>query len=145
MSPDALIEALSGSIITQPDGVVIYLNAAGKPHRTAGPAVVYPDGSLLWYRNNRLHREDGAAIIHPDGEERWYQNGKRHRIDGPAIVYPNGEQHWYQQGLLHRTDGPAIVYSDGHQRWYLNGEEFSEEEFNQCIADGGYNDARCAN
>ena len=71
LSPDALIEALSGSIITQPDGVVVYLNAEGKPHRTAGPAIVYPDGD---------------------------------------------------------------------QRWFLNGEEVSEETFNQRIADGGYSD-----
>ena len=49
MSPDALIEALSGSVITRPDGVVVYLNAEGKPHRTAGPAIVYPNGMRAWY------------------------------------------------------------------------------------------------
>ena len=144
MTTDTLIDALSGYVVTQSDGTVEYRNAVGQTHRIDGPAVVDPDGSLMWYRNDRLHREDGAAIIHPDGEEHWYQNGKRHRIDGPAIIHHDGEQHWYQQGLLHRIDGPAVTRADGHQRWFLNGEEFSEEKFNQCIADGGYNDARCA-
>ena len=75
MSPDALIEALSGSIITQPDGVVIYLNAAGKPHRTAGPAIVYPNGNLRWCRNGVYHRTDGPAIVYPNGMRAWYLNG----------------------------------------------------------------------
>ena len=75
LSPDALIEALSGSIITQPDGVVIYLNAAGKPHRTAGPAIVYPDGTLRWCRNGVYHRTDGPAVEFADGFRRWFING----------------------------------------------------------------------
>ena len=75
MSPDALIEALSGSIITQPGGVVVYLNAAGKPHRTAGPAIVYPDGNQRWCRNGVYHRTDGPAIVYPNGMRAWYLNG----------------------------------------------------------------------
>ena len=58
MTYDALIEALSGSIITQPDGVVVYLNAAGKPHRTDGPAIVYPNGLRAWYLNGVAMWED---------------------------------------------------------------------------------------
>ena len=75
MSPDALIEALSGSIITQPDSVVVYLNAEGKPHRTAGPAIVYPDGNQRWCRNGVYHRTDGPAIVYPNGMRAWYLNG----------------------------------------------------------------------
>ena len=75
MSPDALIEALSGSVITQPDGVVVYLNAAGKPHRTDGPAIVYPDGNLRWCRNGVYHRTDGPAIVYPNGMRAWYLYG----------------------------------------------------------------------
>ena len=123
MTPDILIEALQGTVETQGDGTICYRNAQGQTHRTSGPAIVRADGSRA-----------------------WFQNGKRHRTDGPAIIYATGEEHWYQNGNRHRTDGPTSVYPDGrHQRWCLNGEEFSEEEFNQRIADGGYSDARCAN
>ena len=31
---------------------------------------------------------------------------------------------------LHREDGPAVEYVDGTLEWWLNGEEFTEEEFN---------------
>ena len=117
MSPDALIEALSGSVITQPDGVVVYLNAAGKPHRTAGPAIVYPDGN-----------------------QRWCRNGVYHRTDGPAIVFPTGEQYWIQNGSCHRTDGPAVVCADGSVCWFLNDIRLSEEECNRRIASGEYRD-----
>lgn len=75
LSPDALIEALSGSVITQPDGVVVYLNAAGKPHRTDGPAVITATGSRYWYRNGKLHRTDGPAIMFSGGSCDWYLNG----------------------------------------------------------------------
>ena len=103
LTTDTLIDALSGYVDTRSDGTVVYRNAVGQTHRIDGPAVVYPDGSLMWYRNNRLHREDGAAIIHPDGEQHWYQSGKRHRTDGPAIVHANGAQEWWINGTEYNS------------------------------------------
>ena len=136
----ALIEVLSLTRQEYENGTVIYRNHLGERHRVHGPAEVWPDGFCAWYQNGRLHRVGGAAVIYPNWEERWYQNDQLHRTDGAAVIYNSGERHWYQNGTLHRVDGPAIVYSDGDQRWFLNGEEVSEEKFNQCIADGGYND-----
>ena len=72
---DALIEALSGSIVTDSHGTVKYLNRHGQLHRTAGP-----------------------AVIHPNGTESWYQYGKRHRVGGPAIVFSNGVCAWFLNG-----------------------------------------------
>ena len=93
MSPDALIEALSGSVITQPDGVVVYLNAEGKPHRTAGPAIVYPDGNQRWCRNGVYHRTDGPAIVYPNGMRAWYLNGVAMVEDEHSRRIASGDYH----------------------------------------------------
>ena len=116
MTPDALIEELCAIVETTERGTVIYRNAAGRYHRTAGPAVVYFTG-----------------------EQHWYQNGVLHREDGPAIVYPGGNKCWYRNGRMHRTDGPASIFW-GTRHWYLNGTEVSEEEFNLRIASGDYHE-----
>jgi hypothetical protein len=47
------------------------------PHREDGPAIVYPDGTQLWYRNGQRHRDDGPSEVFPDGKQFWYQNGFR--------------------------------------------------------------------
>ena len=117
MTPVALIEALSGSVETTATGAVIYRNADGRPHRINGP-----------------------AIIHPSGAEFWYQNGLLHRIGGAAVSYPTGDQHWLQNGRYHRTDGPAVIQEGGYVCWFLNDMRLSEEEFNQRIASGEFND-----
>ena len=75
MTPDALIEALSSIVETTKLGAVIYRNAAGEYHRTAGPAIVYPDGNQRWCRNGVYHRTDGPAIVYPNGMRAWYLNG----------------------------------------------------------------------
>ena len=77
MGHDALIDALSGTVDTWSDGTVVYRNAVGQPHRTDGPAVIYPSGTRAWYQNGVLHRLDGPAVIYSNGTERWYQNGLR--------------------------------------------------------------------
>ena len=98
MTPDALIEALQGTVETLSDGTVFYRNAQGQTHRTTGP-----------------------AIILSNGDEYWYQNGKRHRIDGPAVIRADGTKAWYQNDRLHRTDGPAVIHADGTKAWYVRG------------------------
>ena len=75
MTPDALIEALSGSVETTATGAVIYRNADGRPHRINGPAIIHPSGAEFWYQNGLLHRTDGAAIMFSGGVCNWYLNG----------------------------------------------------------------------
>ena len=41
--------------------------------------------------------------------------------------------YYNEQGQLYREDGPAVEYADGTKVWYLNGEEYSEQEFNNLI------------
>ena len=114
MTPDALIEELCAIIETTGLGTVIYRNAEGRFHRTAGPAIVFHTGV-----------------------QHWYQNGVLHREDGPAVIYTNGSLLWYRNGVLHRTDGAACILN-GIRYWFLNGEEVSEEEFNRRITTGDY-------
>jgi hypothetical protein len=39
----------------------------------------------------RIHREDGPAMIYANGTEVWYSDGKVHRTDGPAMVTQKSE------------------------------------------------------
>jgi hypothetical protein len=45
------------------------------------PAIIYKNcednqrsGSKWWYINGKQHREDGPAVIFPDGSQLWYLN-----------------------------------------------------------------------
>ena len=58
------------------NGVVIYRNHLGERHRVHGPAVTYPSGTVLWYRNGLLHRTDGPAITYAVGTCYWYLQGR---------------------------------------------------------------------
>ena len=67
------------------------------------------------------------------GDTRYRNHlGQRHRIHGPAVVWADGEKWWLQNDLLHRTDGPAVE-TDGYKHWYLNGERFTEAQWNERI------------
>ena len=68
------------------------------------------------------------------GTRRYYNAANQlHRDEGPAIEWRNGTKSWFQYGIRHRTDGAAIEYSDGDKAWYINGEELTEDEFNQRV------------
>ena len=81
-------------------------------------------------KDEELHRIDGPAIEWNHGDKSWYINGLRHREDGPACEYINGIKEWYQNGRRHREDGPAYEYP-GIKQWFIEGEELTEDEFNQ--------------
>ena len=61
MSCDRLIEALAGYIETDKIGTVTYYNRLGDRHRDDGPAVIFADGTEIWYQNGVFHRTDGNA------------------------------------------------------------------------------------
>ena len=69
MNHDALIDALSGYIETWPDGSVRYRNGAGQYHRTNGPAIIWPDGTALWYLNGIYLREEEIKTLTETGSE----------------------------------------------------------------------------
>ena len=65
---DIFIEITTSSIMICMNGVL---------HRHDGPAIIYSDGSKVWYKNDKLHRDDGPAVIYSDGSKTWYKNGVR--------------------------------------------------------------------
>ena len=52
----------------------------GKRHCLDGPAVVFPDGTKMWYLNNKRHRVDGPAIEWADGRKEYFIEGKRYDL-----------------------------------------------------------------
>ena len=112
MSEQAVFDALRYRVEVDSYGNRFYYNSAGKWHRENGPAIVWSNGTKIWYQNGLRHRTDGAAIERFDGSKEWYQNGH-----------------------LHRTGGAAIEYADGDKWWYINGVELTEAEFKQRVKD----------
>ena len=99
MSEEDIFEKLKYKITVDDLGTKRYLNSNNELHRIDGPAVIFPDGEVLWCVNGRLHREDGPAIINASGSQFWYYCGLLHRDDGPAIIYNNGDEEWYRNGI----------------------------------------------
>ena len=100
---------------------VEYKNDAGETHKTDGPAIVYSDGTQLYYLNGLLHREDGPAVITARGAKMYYINGSLHREDGPAVEYSRGRNEYFLDGLCNISEGPAFKWKDGHMEFWLNG------------------------
>jgi hypothetical protein len=73
--------------------------------------------------------------VYLNGIEYYNEQGKRHRTDGPAVEYNNGTKYWYINGKFHREDGPAIEWHDGSKTWWINGIEYSEQEWEQEVAE----------
>ena len=91
-------------------------------------------GTRRYYNSdNQLHRMGGPAVEYVNGHVEWWQNGQHHRIDGPAIEWCGGTKIWYQYDIRHRTDGPAVEWASGFKEWYINGEELTEDEYNQRV------------
>ena len=82
---------------------------------------------MMVYRNQfgQLHRVDGPALVYANGTQLWYLNDQLHRVDGPAVEYPDGMCSWLINGQLHRLDGPAIIRADGSQEWWVNGQRLT--------------------
>lgn len=53
------------------------------------------DGSTRYKVGDQFHRLDGPAIKWPSGAELWYKNGKLHRTDGPAVIFATGYKEWW--------------------------------------------------
>lgn len=87
------------------------------------------DGTILYFKDDKLHREDGPAMITTEGLKAWYRNGELHSYNNePALTDPDGFRAWYDTGVRHRSDGPAIINSDGSVVFYYLGYYASEED-----------------
>jgi hypothetical protein len=84
--------------------------------------------------NWNIHKEgDDPAVIWKDGTLVYYKNGVKHREGSPSVVFLDGHEEWWFQGKLHRIGGPSITTSDGRIYFYIFGEEFTEDKYQKEI------------
>jgi len=62
-------------------GGIEWRNAGGRLHREGDcPAVIWANGTRLWWRNGDLHRDGGQpAVIYFHGGEEFWEDGQRVR------------------------------------------------------------------
>ena len=68
------------------------------------PALIWKDGSVVYYKNGVKHRDGKPAVIFPDGYEEWWVNGIQHRDDGPAITWPNEKRFYIVNGVTIKVE-----------------------------------------
>lgn len=113
-------------------------NSEPPPHATDMIPIrrIRSGGREVWsLPDGRLHREDGPAVVFPDGSSVWYQFNLHHREDGPAVQFHNGRCEWWVRGRLHRIVGPARIFPDGTKEWWIDGKEVTEEEHEKFFLD----------
>ncbi len=110
-------------IHSDPSYHVLYQLVGEKPPYCIKDEVRYTD------ERGELHRDDGPAVMWPDGRLEWYRHGKQHRDDGPAEIWPDGTQRWCQHGKLHREDGPAKIRASGSQEWWWHGVHYDKRDY----------------
>jgi len=111
-------------------GNKIWRNSAGQIHREGDkPAVIYSNGTVEYYKEDKLHREgDKPAVIYSNGTAEYYKEGKLYRDgDKPAVICSNGSVYYYKEGKFHREgDKPAIIHSDGSLEYWKEGKRHRE-------------------
>lgn len=50
--------------------------------------VIHEYGSQRWYLNDQLHRTDGPAVIYPSGSVEYYKNGRELPVDAFNGITP---------------------------------------------------------
>ena len=102
-------------------------------------------------KNNQIHRTEGPAVVFEDGSYIWYFCGKESRPNGPALCYQNQMMRWKVNGLLHRTDGPAFL-TNQIRIWAINGNTHRQDgpafeharSFEQLRKDKSFIPANCS-
>ena len=57
-------------------GRIYHKDANGELHNPYGPAVIWSNGSKVYYIHGKLHRTDGPAVIDSNGYKAYYVNDK---------------------------------------------------------------------
>jgi hypothetical protein len=63
-----------------------------KLHRVGEPALIWSDGTLVWFQNGELHREDGPAYVENGRDVEFHLFGQR--------VSPQEHREWREQQLV---------------------------------------------
>ena len=57
--------------------IPVFLDEEGRLHCLDGPAHIYRNGTVLYYRHGKMHRDGGEpAVICADGHIEYWVNGK---------------------------------------------------------------------
>ncbi len=83
-------------------------------------------GCYEWYKDGKLHNDSKPAIVYDDGTLIWYNNGIKHRIDGPAFINKKAEI-WYYEDRIHRIDGPACIGKKSEE-WFYHGVKLDNDD-----------------
>ncbi len=71
-------------------------------------SIIYTKGMLIPCPGKELYLPDSGAILYSDGTVVFYENGMIHRKNKPAIYnHDNSSMWWYKTGLVHRFDDKA--------------------------------------
>lgn len=97
VSPELMAQYRDGTHNENDRYGLYWTNQECQRHRDSDkPALIWSDGTLIWYQNGQLHRDgDKPAHISADGGLWWCQNGQRHRFCGPAVIKPDGTLEWW--------------------------------------------------
>jgi len=103
-----------------------YKNVNGDYDKSNGPAVVFNDGSYVWYHNGKEHNENGIAKHIVNVGDFYFVNGLQHRLDGPAVI-------WYSLGV---PNDHLIEPKIKMKEWWYSGKHIicsCQEEFERLI------------
>jgi hypothetical protein len=67
---------LTNSLIAR----IEYRNSKKIQHRTNGPATVWFNGSINWYKNGYFHRSKKPAWIFANGQVNYWKKGERYFV-----------------------------------------------------------------
>ncbi len=97
------------------NGVIRYYNSRHQLDNPYGPAVIFPDGKVEYYIEDKLHNLYGPAIVYANGNEEYYIDGELSRDpkEGPAVIKTNGYKAYYIHGKLYNPYGPAVIWPAG--------------------------------
>jgi hypothetical protein len=65
---------------------------------------IVKDQIISYVINKTLHRIKGPAIVYFNGELDWYKKGEFHRLKHPSIFWPDGTLSWFDDGKWKRTE-----------------------------------------
>jgi hypothetical protein len=69
------------------DGALEWKNQRGEFHRIGKPALIFPNGDVIWFVNDKLHRDDGPAVEYPsENKFEWYKDDEPYEPSAHEIM-----------------------------------------------------------
>ena len=69
----------------------------------------------IHFLDGRVHRLDGPAVVYGNGTKVWYRHGVVYREDGPAIEWAKVEPEWCVQSIHAGIDKEVIIGILGYE------------------------------